>query len=352
MKTDLSSLAGRTGEWLKGAGADSDIVVSSRIRLARNLTHYPFTTRATPEQKRELEGLLSERVMKTRLEPEPVYLNVNEVDSVDRMLLVERHLISRELAGGEGDRSVVFTADEVISIMINEEDHLRIQVVRSGYDLDGAWRIINEVDSRLEGVVQYAFSTRLGYLTACPTNVGTGMRLSVMLHLPALVSTRHLEKVVNAVAKLNLVVRGLYGEGTQASGDFYQISNQVTLGRSEPDIIQSLESVIPRVLEYERKAREGLLNDNRKKVEDRVWRAVGILRTARFISSEETMHLLSQVRMGVNMGLVKTLDVRTINEILVQTLPAHLQKMHGRGLDSEERNVVRADYIRARMAKV
>jgi protein arginine kinase len=178
------------------------------------------------------------------------------------------------------------------------------------------------------------------------------MRLSVMLHLPALVSTRHLEKVVNAVAKLNLVVRGLYGEGTQASGDFYQVSNQVTLGKSEREVIQSMEDVIPRVLEYERKAREGLLTDNRKKVEDRVWRAVGILRTARFISSEETMHLLSQVRMGVNMGLITSIDLKTINEILIQTLPAHLQKMNGRDLDSEERNIVRAEFIRARMAKV
>lgn len=352
MGTDFNSLATRTGEWLRGNGPESDIVVSSRIRLARNLTTYPFTSRATPAQKRELEAILSERVIKADLSPGALYLNLNELSGIERMLLVERHLISRELCGGEGDRGVAFTADEVISVMINEEDHLRIQAMRSGYQIEETWRLINEVDNKLERVLQYAFSTRLGYLTACPTNVGTGMRLSVMLHLPALVSTRHLEKVVNAVAKLNLVVRGLYGEGTQASGDFYQISNQVTLGKSERDIIQSLEDVLPRVLEYERKAREGLLTDNRKKVEDRVWRAVGLLRTARFISSEETMHLLSQLRMGVNMGLVTSMDVKTINEILVQTLPAHLQKMYGRELDSEERNIVRADFIRARMAKV
>ena len=352
MKTDLNNLATRTGEWLKGGGAESDIVVSSRIRLARNLTNYPFTTRATAEQKGELEVVPSERIMKAQIGEGTFYVNLNELSPIERMLLVERHLISRELSASEGDRGVAFTVNEVIAIMVNEEDHLRIQVLRSGYELEDTWRIINDVDDKLERVVQYAFSTRLGYLTACPTNVGTGMRLSVMLHLPALVSTRHLEKVVNAVAKLNLVVRGLYGEGTQASGDFYQISNQVTLGKSERDIIQSMQDVIPRVLEYERKAREGLLTDNRKKVEDRVWRAVGILRTARFISSEETMHLLSQVRMGVNMGLVTSIDLKTINEILIQSLPAHLQKTQGRDLDSEERNIVRADFIRARMAKV
>jgi protein arginine kinase len=352
MKTDLNNLSSQTGEWLRGTGSESDIVVSSRIRLARNLAHYPFAARANADQKRDLEAFLRERILKTSVNSGALYLNVNGLSAVDRMLLVERHLISRELAGLEGERGVAFTSDEVISIMVNEEDHLRIQVMRSGYELEDAWRIINDVDDKLDKVLQYAFSPRLGYLTACPTNVGTGMRLSVMLHLPALVSTRHLEKVVNAVAKLNLVVRGLYGEGTQASGDFYQISNQVTLGKSERDIIQSIEDVIPRVLEYERKAREGLLNENRKKVEDRVWRAVGILRTARFISSEETMHLLSQVRMGVNMGLVNTIDLKTINEILIQTLPAHLQKMNGRELDPEERNIVRADYIRSRMAKV
>ena len=352
MKTDLNNLAARTGEWLRGGGAENDIVVSSRIRLARNLTSYPFTSRATAEQRGELEAILSERIMKVDIAEGAAYLNLNELSPIERMLLVERHLISRELSAAEGDRGVAFTPDEVISIMVNEEDHLRIQVMRCGYELEDTWRIVNEVDNKLEHVLQFAFSTKLGYLTACPTNVGSGMRLSVMLHLPALVSTRHLEKVVNAVAKLNLVVRGLYGEGTQASGDFYQISNQVTLGKSERDIIQSMQDVIPRVLEYERKAREGLLTDNRKKVEDRVWRAVGILRMARFITSEETMHLLSQVRMGVNMGLVTSIDLKTINEILIQTLPAHLQKMNGRDLDSEERNIVRADFIRARMAKV
>jgi len=296
--------------------------------------------------------LLRNRIMSANLADDMMYVSMEELTLVDRLFLVERHLISREHANGEGDRGVAFGRGESLSIMVNEEDHLRMQAIQSGFELDRAWELINSVDDTLEKTLDYAFSPKLGYLTACPTNVGTGMRISVMLHLPALVATRHLDKVVNAVSKINLVVRGLYGEGTQASGDFYQISNQITLGKSESDIIEDVRGVIPRIVLYERKAREALYNNNRKELEDRVWRAYGILKTARCISSEETLHLLSQVRMGVNLNLLPKVDIKTINELFVFALPAHLQKIHGHEISPEERNIIRAELVRNRLADI
>ena len=346
----ISRLATRAGEWLRGAGRDADIVVSSRIRLARNVADFPFVGKASAPQRRELEELLRGRVMAAHLAEDMFYLSLTDLPAVDRLFLVERHLISREHASSDGDRGVAFGDNEAISIMVNEEDHLRMQAIQSGFELDRAWETLNQIDDTLEKGLNYAFSSKFGYLTACPTNVGTGMRVSVMLHLPALVSTRHLDKVVNAVAKINLVVRGLYGEGTEASGDFYQISNQVTLGKSERDIIDSVLNAIPRIITYERKARESLMAENRKQLEDRVWRACGILNMARCISSEEALHLLSQVRMGTNLGLLPDVDLKTVNELFVLTLPAHLQKLTGREIGPEERNIVRADFIRERLS--
>jgi len=346
----ISKLATRAGEWLKGEGRDADIVVSSRIRLARNITDFPFMSKVSPGQRGELEQLLRGKILSIDVPRELLYLGLAELPGVDRLFLVERHLISREHASGEGERGVAFDEAESLSIMTNEEDHLRMQSIRSGFELEQTWQALDHVDTMLEKELNYAFHSRFGYLTACPTNVGTGMRVSVMLHLPALVSTRHLDKVVNAVAKINLVVRGLYGEGTEASGDFYQISNQVTLGKAETDIIDSVLNAIPRVITYERKARETLMAENRKQIEDRVWRAYGILKVARSISSEETLHLISQVRMGVHLGILKNVDLKTVNELFVLTLPAHLQKLAGREIEPEERNVERADFVRRKLA--
>jgi len=265
---------------------------------------------------------------------------------------VERHLISREHAGGEGERGVAFGKSETISVMVNEEDHLRIQVIRSGFELKEAWKTIDEVDNKLEKRLSYAYSSRFGYLTACPTNVGTGMRASVMMHLPALGMTHHIEKVFNAVMKLGLVVRGLYGEGTQVSGDLYQISNQFTLGKSEIEIIEIIEGVIPRITSYERMARKALISENREQLEDRIWRSYGMLKVARIISSEEIMHLLSQVRMGVNLGIINDIEMKTLNELFILTLPGHLQKLEGRELTSQQRNIIRAAYVRKRLEMI
>jgi len=244
----ISDLADNTGEWLRGTGAESDIVISSRIRLARNVARFPFLSRANIKQKRELEEIVRDKIKEAEITADLRYINLADIDPVDRLFLVERHLISREHAGGEGERGVAFGKSETISLMVNEEDHLRIQVIRSGFELKEAWKTIDEVDNKLEKRLSYAYSSRFGYLTACPTNVGTGMRASVMMHLPALGMTHHIEKVFNAVMKLGLVVRGLYGEGTQVSGDLYQISNQFTLGKSEIEIIEIIEGVIRGIL--------------------------------------------------------------------------------------------------------
>ena len=345
---NLDDLIRTSGEWLRGTGPESDIVMCSRIRLARNLADFPFTNRASRGEKGEIESTFRAIIDNEAFELS--YLDVNGMTPLERQFLVERQLISRELATAEGPRGVAIGPQENVSIMVNEEDHLRIQVMLSGFSLHDIWERITRLDDQLEGQIAYAFSQQLGYLTACPTNVGTGIRVGVMLHLPALVQTKQIDKVFRALQKINLAVRGLYGEGTQAFGDFYQISNQQTLGKSEVELIRNLSDVVPQIIQYERTARQALLNERRQHLHDQVSRAYGVLKTAQTISSEETMHLLSSVRMGINLGLIDDLAIATVNELFIQTQPSHLQKIQGTELGVEERNVARASYLRSRLA--
>ena len=342
----LDDLTTSSGEWLRGSGPEADIVISSRIRLARNLADFPFISRATAQDRTRIERILHERTLAVAAETDLLYVNVSQLEKVDRQFLVERHLISREHAEGQGTRAVAIDCHEKFSLMINEEDHLRIQVMQSGLELASVWEQINRIDDLVGEKVTYAFHERLGYLTACPTNVGTGMRVSVMLHLPALVITRQIDKVFRSLQKISLAVRGLYGEGSQAMGDFYQISNQVTLGRTESELIRQVNDIVPVIIDYERQAREFLIKESHENLHDRVSRAYGILRTAQTISSEETMHLLSSVRMGVNLGLIRDLNIPTINELFIRTQPAHLQKLTGGELETTDRNIERARYLR------
>jgi protein arginine kinase len=346
---NLDALTSTTGEWLRGTGPESDIVISTRIRLARNLASFPFTHRATPQQRAEIESLLRDRI--TRLDlPHPVrYISVTALSPLDRQLLVERQLISRELANGDGPRGVAFDEREAVSIMVNEEDQLRLQVMRSGLALEQAWHEIDHLDDLLEAKVCYAWHEQYGYLTACPTNVGTGLRASVMLHLPAIGLTRQFEKVFRSLQKINLVVRGLYGEGSRASGDFFQISNQITLGRSETTVLSELQGVVAKILSYERNARAALMAEKRMELQDRVSRALGALQHATMMTSDETMELLSSVRLGINMGLLDDISMDAVNELFIHTQPSHLQKLVGGPLDGEERNAARARYLRTRL---
>lgn len=347
----LADFTRSAGEWLRGAGPAHDVVISSRIRLARNLAGMPFLTRCSPDQQRELESRLRREVLAASIAPQVLYVDVAAAGELDRRLLVERHLISRHHADAQHPRSVVVAVDETAAIMINEEDHLRIQVLRSGLGLDNALAEINRIDDLLEGRLGYAFHDRYGYLTACPTNVGTGLRVSVMLHLPALKMTGEIEKVFRAAQDMHLAIRGLYGEGTEATGDFFQVSNQTTLGRTEEHIIDEfLGLMVPKFIDYERAARAALVEQRPLAIDDKVHRSLAVLRSARLISSEETMYLLSLVRLGVNLGRIRDVDTHTINELFLLTQPAHLQKALGREMSGEVRAEVRAEQIRKRLS--
>lgn len=347
----LTDLTGQCGEWLRGSGPESDIVISSRIRLARNLAQFPFIRRCNERDRSNIEQLVHDKIADIDGLKNVLYLDVEGLASLDRQFLVERQLISRELAESFGARSVAIDTQEQYSLMVNEEDHLRLQLMKSGLDLHGAWEQIRQIDDQIEQLVSYAFHDRLGYLTACPTNVGTGMRVSVMLHLPALVITRQIDKVFRSLAKISLAVRGLYGEGSQAMGDFYQISNQITLGRSEEELIEQVGDVVPVLIDYERRAREYLVVETQNDLRDKISRAYGILCSAQAISSEETMHLLSSVRMGINLGLIDDVEIPTVNQLFIHTQPAHLQKIRGTELGTADRNIERAEYLQRHLRK-
>ena len=342
---EINELVERCGEWLRGSGPQSDIVISSRVRLARNLADFPFIRRCDDRDRTTIEDQFRKAIAEETELHAPLYLNIEKLSTLDRQFLVERQLISRELADSNGARSVAIDVNETFSLMINEEDHLRMQVMHSGLDLESAWAQISRLDDLLGSKLTFAFDDQLGYLTACPTNVGTGLRVSVMMHLPALVITQQIEKVFRSLQKMGLAVRGLYGEGSQAMGDFYQISNQLTLGRTELELIKQVGEIVPVLIDYERQARAFLVKESRKDLHDRVSRAFGILSTAQTISTEETLHLLSSVRLGINMGLIQDIELPTVNKLFIHTQPAHLQKLRGQEMDTAGRNAERAQYL-------
>lgn len=347
---NLDQLSKTTGEWLRATGPMSDVVISSRVRLARNLAERPFLSTASETERTEIYRYLIDEITSSSIGKDSLVIDVDQTDSVDCDLLVERHLISRQHVSGEGSRGVTISHNETQSLMINEEDHLRIQGLGSGLQLDKIWQQINHVDDVLADRMAFAFDHKLGFLTACPTNVGTGIRVSVMLHLPALKYTKEIERVARAARDMRLAVRGLYGEGTEAVGDLYQISNQTTLGKSEEEIIKIFsDTIVPKIVEYERIARESLLKDRTNYIDDKIWRAYGILANARRISSTETLTMLSPIRMGIHMGRFQRFDLPTFNEIFLQTQPAHLQKRLQQSMNEEERGIIRADFLRKKL---
>jgi len=345
----IDNLINNTSEWLKGSGLDSDIVISSRIRLARNFPSIPFPHWANNNQTEEVTQKVKTAIASVAYLKKSSLFMMPELDQLDKQFLVERHLISHEHAARSEGKALCFTDNEVISVMVNEEDHLRIQVMKSGLDLDDVWQIINRLDDDLSKNHPFAFSKELGFLTACPTNTGTGMRGSVMLHLPALVMTRQINKVLDAIAKLSFTTRGLYGEGTEASGNFFQISNQVSLGPKEEEILDNIKGVIRQIIDQEKAARQSLLSKNRSVLEDRILRSFGTLLNARIITSQETVELLSMVRLGNDMGIIKNIERSLINELFILTQPAHLQKIEKKKLSPQERDIKRADLIRQRL---
>jgi protein arginine kinase len=356
MATDINKILSyfltSTCEWLRGSGPESEIVLSSRIRIARNIKAFPFAGKLSVPEQKALIGQVAKAVADAPIFRHSYFLDYSNLKIIDRQFLVERHLVSREHANSKGNRAVLITKNEVVSIMILEEDHLRAQVIQSGLNLVDAWRLVNKVESALEAKLPFSFHPNLGYLTACPTNVGTGLRSSCMLHLAGLVMTKQVNKVLQALSKLNLAARGFFGEGTQASGNFFQFSNQMTLGQNEEEIINDLERVIKQMIEHEREARNHLLGKRRAKLEDQVWRAVGALKSARVISSSEAMSLLSLARLGVDIGFVKNLSKSNLNALFLFMQPAHLQKLTESNLDSSERDQKRAELLRTRLKDV
>ena len=367
--TDISS---DINEWFGGPGPLADIVISSRIRLARNLAGHKFLSRCSTAEKAEILERLKDALMSLNLGDRIFYISVDKASALDRNFLVERHLISRHHAFSKGPRGAVIAQREFFTAMINEEDHLRIQVLKGGLQLSQCLEQINHIDDMIEAKVDYAFSPRYGYVTACPTNLGTGIRVSVMLHLPALKMTGQTEKFLNAAKDMNLAVRGLFGEGTEAAGDFYQISNQVTLGVSENDMVSQFEdTIIPEVVEYENAARKRLLSKEVDVLDDKISRAMALLKNAHLISSQEALFLLSHLRLGINMrenmgastpaidnlyalggishdaGNPQHLSINTINRLFMLTLPAHLQLNYGKPLDPTHRDALRAKIIRS-----
>ncbi len=347
----LDDLLKHSSEWLKGTGPNSDIVVSSRLRLARNLEKFPFPHWANKKQGEDIFNAIEAAVAGIDYLKNITTFKLAELDSVDKQFLVERHLMSLEHAQKTDHKALMIDDEEILSIMINEEDHIRCQVMQSGFNLFEAWNIINKIDDSLAKDLSFAFSRDWGYLTACPTNTGTGMRGSVMLHLPALVMTHQIDRILAAISKLSFTTRGLYGEGTQATGNFFQISNQVSLGHSEEEIIENINGLIRQIIEQENQARELITSRNRAMLEDRVNRSFGILKSAHIITSQETIELLSMVRLGCDLAMLKDISCPNINELFIIIQPAHLQKMEGKRLSSQERDVKRAEIIRDRLKK-
>lgn len=348
----LDSLIRTAPSWMSGADDADGIVISCRARLARNLAEFPFASRISAEQQQRVIDQVLAAAKSSRSMGTATYFGMGMLDGNERRVLVERHLISPTLADEKGERGVLFNQDESLSVMINEEDHLRLQALAPGTCGQDAFRAICALDDELLGTIECAHDDRLGFLTACPTNTGTGLRLSVLIHLPALVLTDDMERVLQGLGQLSFTVRGVYGEGSSAAGNLFQISNQSTLGSSEESILDELIRITQQLVDYERDAQASLHAEARGQMEDKVWRAIGLLSHARILTSQEFMNLLSAVRLGRTLGLVEQIPSKFINHLMIATQPSHLRADAGRSLTPAERDLRRADLVRERLSEV
>jgi len=337
--------------WMSSEGPDSDIVLSSRIRLARNINKYQFPTLFSNDEAQEIIDTIESCVSNHKILDlgELELLLMENLQPLQKRVLVEKHLISPHLAESSPFGACLLSENEEVSIMINEEDHIRIQCLFPGFQLTESLHMANQIDNWLEEHVDYAFNEKVGYLTSCPTNVGTGLRASVMMHLPGLVLTQQMSRIIPAINQLGLVVRGIYGEGSEALGNIFQISNQITLGKSEEDIVEDLKSVVSQLISQERSAREALLKTSNIQLEDRVFRSFGILSNSRIIESKEAARCLSDVRLGIDVGFIKNISKNILNELMTLTQPGFLQQYAGGPLRPNERDIRRASLIRERL---
>jgi protein arginine kinase len=347
---DLSLIPDGGVSWLDASGPMSHIVLSTRIRLARNVQGKPFTIRASEQDRDDILTGAVDAGRESQVLKDSALFRLDQLDRLERQLLHERHLVSKELAGleqsGQVRRGAALLTAGALGVMINEEDHLRLQSLQSGLALSKAYVELDHLDRDLGTKLPVAFHPEFGYLTSCPTNAGTGLRASVLIHLPGLVLTKEIAKVLQGLSQVGLTFRGLYGEGSEVVGNFFQLSNQTTLGKSEDDLIDHLGKIVRQVIAYEEQAREVLQRDAPAVIADKVWRAYGLLRYARSLSFEETMNLLSGVRLGVGLNLISKLSVYTLNKLMIFTQPAHLAQMEGRPLSDPDLPISRASYVR------
>lgn len=346
----FETMINSAGAWLDASGPESDVVLSTRVRLARNLSGEKFPCCSDDREADDVRERVLSAMSKSNYLTGALVLRMEDVDTITRRVLVERHLISAAFAEDGSGRAAVAGEGELVSAMVNEEDHLRLQCVRSGLAPVDAWRLVERIDSELERNLHYAFSSDWGYLTACPTNVGTGIRVSVLAHLAGLSRTGRISSVLKSVSKLGLSVRGFYGEGSAAQGGFFQISNQTTLGQSEEDIANTVERVAAKLVSLEREARGEFRAADEQRLEDEVWRARGLLSSARLVSSSEVMDLASSLRLGVAVGVIDAPDLAAINRLLVITQPGHLSRGRGEGATARDRDIARADLVRRNLA--
>jgi protein arginine kinase len=338
--------------WIQGNGPHSDIILSSRIRLARNLSGIPFPSGLNEEKSKVVFEKVRGSLLDTNSSLKFKDYIMKELPTIERQCLVERHLISPGLSKNSTNGAALISYDEMISIMVNEEDHIRIQAILPGLQIRKSWEMASDMDDELEQKLEYAYNENWGYLTSCPTNVGTGMRASVMVHLPALNITGNMSKILQAVAHIGLTIRGLYGEGTDIVGNIFQISNQITLGRAEEEIVENLTAVTNQIIEKEKEARKVLLGNNRIQTEDKIWRSWGIMQNARVMNSQECMKLLSDIRLGVDMGIMGNIPSKLLNEIMIETQTASMQKNCGKELSPGERDIIRAEMVRSKLETI
>lgn len=345
----IDSVLQQPPKWLDGSGKNSDIVISSRVRLARNLRDFSFPNRAPTRVLNQVLTIVKDCYRKVVDLNDAILVVINELDELDRQFLMERRLVSPDFVKSDKPCGLIIGKDELISIMINEEDHLRVQSIQSGLELDKAWQTIHTIDDALANPLNFAYSDQFGYLTACATNTGTGMRASVFINLPALAIAEKIDKIIHEIAPSEVAVRGFYGEGSDILGNIFQVSNQMTLGKTEQSIINRISNMAEQLISVELKAREKILQQESIIIEDKVARAIGTIKHAKMINSAECVSVLSLLRLGVALELIDYIDEKILNELLVLIQPAHLQKLHGRNLNSRDRDILRIKLIRKRL---
>ena len=345
----FEDMAKSPAAWLSGEGKESTVVLSTRVRLARNIAGCRFPESAEEDTRQRVINYFDSCLARSKLLAAGAYYKASDINELDQNFLIERHLISPAFLNGETFKALFIDPDAKISIMVNEEDHLRIQALSSGMDHKGSYELAMKYESEVGRYLEFDYDPDFGYLTACPTNAGTGMRASMLIHLPGLVLTREIDKVISHITRSGLVVRGFYGEGSDVLGNLFQVSNQNTLGITEEEILGQIERITKEIIEKEASARKRLMDEAEDMIEDKIWRAYGILKNARVLTSDEVMNLLSAVRLGHAMRIIDFLSVALINDILLLSQPAHLQKYYGHEMDSNRRDFVRAQMVREKL---